>query len=71
MREIIGHKAGRVFLIILFISLIVMLYIPHVFFDEFLFMGFITSPFLAGIVLLLIWLIAYLLYFFLFWPYRH
>lgn len=71
MREIFGHKPGKVFIIILFASIIIMLYIPCYFFEPTLYFGFITAPFLSGIILLAVWLVAYLIYFFLFWPYRH
>jgi hypothetical protein len=70
MREIAGHTAGRVFLAILLLSIIGMLYIPKYFFEERIFFGFVTLPFLSGIIFLLIWLVAYLVYFFFFWPYR-
>ncbi len=71
MREIIGHKAGKVFLLILSVSIIVTLYIPRFFFEEILFFGFITVPFMAGVILLVVWLLSYLVYFFFFWSYRH
>lgn len=70
MREIIGHKAGKVFLLILAVSIVVTLYVPRFFFKEILFFGFITLPFLTGVILLLIWLVAYLIYFFFLWPFR-
>lgn len=70
MREIFRHTAGRVFLTILLLSIIAMLYIPKFFFQERIYFGFMTLPFLSGILFLLVWLIAYLIYFFFFWPYR-
>ncbi len=70
MREIVGHTAGRIFLAVLFLTIIAMLYIPKYFFEERIFFGFVTLPFLSGLIFLLIWLVAYLIYFFLFWPYR-
>lgn len=33
-------------------------------------MGWISLPFAAGIIFLLIWLCAYLIYFFKYWPFR-
>jgi hypothetical protein len=71
MREIAGHTAGRIFLAVLFLSIIVMLYIPKFFFQERIYFGFMTLPFLSGILFLLLWLVAYLIYFFFFWPYRN
>jgi hypothetical protein len=38
--------------------------------DPILVFGWITMPLAAGIVFILVWLIAYLIYFFRFWPYR-
>lgn len=70
MREIFRHSAGKVFLTILLLSIIAILYIPKFFFQERIFFGFMTLPFLSGILFLLVWLVAYLIYFFLFWPYR-
>ncbi len=70
MREIIRHTPGKIFLSVLLLSVIVMLYIPKFFFQERLFFGWMTLPFLSGVLLLLVWLVAYLIYFFNYWPYR-
>lgn len=70
MREIFRHNPGRVFLIVLLLSVIAMLWVPRYFFKLHILFGWMTPPFLAGIVFILIWLIVYLIYFFRFWPYR-
>ena len=71
MREIMRHRPGKIFLIVLLISLLIMLYIPKFFFQQYLFFGFITLPFLSGVLFLLVWLVAYLIYFFRYWPFRN
>ena len=71
MREMFKHRPGKVFLLFLLLSVIALLYVPKFFFEQHLFFGFMTAPFLAGTIFLLLWLIAYLIYFFFFWPYRH
>jgi len=71
MREMVRHTAGRIFLCILLLSTLGMLYVPKYFFQERIFFGCMTLPFLSGILFLLVWLVAYLVYFFFFWPYRH
>lgn len=71
MREIIKHRGGRIFLFILALTLVFILCVPNFFTSDVLLWGFITLPFFSGTVLLLIWLVAYLVYFFFFWPYRH
>ena len=70
MREIMRHTPGKIFLSVLLLSVIVMLYIPKFFFQERLFFGWMTLPFLSGVLFLLVWLVAYLIYFFIYWPYR-
>ena len=70
MREIMRHTPGKIFLSVLLLSVIIMLYIPKYFFQERLFFGWMTLPFLSGVLFLLVWLVAYLIYFFFYWPYR-
>jgi hypothetical protein len=70
MREIAKHKPGRIFLIILLLSIIGMLWVPRYFFEPRICFGWMTPPFLAGFIFCLIWLVAYLVYFFRYWPYR-
>jgi hypothetical protein len=70
MREIFRHNPGRIFLIVLLLSLVGMLWVPRYFFEPRIFFGCLSAPYLAGLIFILIWLIAYLIYFFRFWPYR-
>jgi hypothetical protein len=70
MREIFGHTPGKVFLLVLLASVIVMFYVPKFFFAPHLLFGFLPLPFVAGVVFLSVWLIAYLIYFFKYWPFR-
>lgn len=70
MRELIRHKAGRIYLVVLFLTIIGMLYIVRYFNLKILVFGILPLPFFAGICFLIIWTIAYLIYFFKYWPYR-
>ena len=70
MREIMRHGPGRVFLAVLFVAVVAMLYIPKYFFDPHIYFGWMTLPFVAGVVFMLVLLVAYLIYFFRYWPYR-
>ena len=70
MREIARHTAGRVFLAVLLLSVVGMLYVPKFFGELHLYFGWMTLPFLSGLVFLAVWLVAYLIYFFGFWPFR-
>ena len=70
MREICKHNPGRIFLLVLLLSLIGMLWVPRYFFEPRIYFGWLSTPYLAGLILILIWLIAYLIYFFRYWPYR-
>lgn len=70
MREIFRHRPGRIFLIVLLISIIGILWIPKYFFEPYIFFGWMPLPFLAGIIFALVWLVAYLIYFFKYWPFR-
>lgn len=70
MREMMEHTPGRIFLAVLVLSIVAMLWVPRYFFKCHLFFGWMTPPFFAGILFLLLWLIAYLIYFFRFWRYR-
>lgn len=70
MREIAQHKPGKWFLIVLLLSIIGMLYVVKYFDRGIVLFGWVTLPFFAGIIFVLVWLIAYLIYFFKFWPYR-
>ncbi len=77
MREMAGHTAGRIFLAVLALSVIAMLVVVGMGYmetpegtDPVLFFGWITAPLAIGVVFVLVWLIAYLAYFFKYWPYR-
>ncbi|AFG37380.1 hypothetical protein [Spirochaeta africana] len=77
MREIAGHWPGRIFLLVLLASIIGMAVVVaqgHTETaegaDPVLLFGWMTMPLVIGIVFVLVWLVAYLVYFFKFWPYR-
>lgn len=77
MREMFKHTAGRVFLSVLFLSLLALLGAVAAGVMEvpkgetpILWFGWITQPLALGIGFVLIWLVAYLVYFSFFWPYR-
>jgi hypothetical protein len=70
MREIIRHTPGKIFLGVLFISIVGMLFVTRYFTNKILIFGWMTLPIFAGFVMVAVWLIAYLIYFFKFWPYR-
>ncbi len=77
MREMMAHTAGRVFVAVLALSVIGVIAAiaagaleapaegsPAVWF------GWVTAPLALGIVFVLVWLVAYLVYFTRFWPFR-
>ena len=77
MKEMARHAAGRIFLIALLLSIIgfiVFLVLggtgasqtgePIVVF------GWMTMPLVAGVLFVFFWLVAYVIYFFFYWPYR-
>lgn len=70
MREILRHTPGKVFLAVLFLSIVGMLFVTRYFTHKVLVFGWITLPLAAGLVFVFVWLVAYLIYFFKFWPYR-
>jgi len=77
MREIYGHLAGKIFLAVLILSIVALLAIIAMGYMEaspsgapVIFFGWITAPLAAGIGFVFVWLVAYLVYFFKFWPYR-
>ncbi len=70
VREIFGHRAGRIFLSVLFFAVVGLLAVTPLFCRPVTILGWISLPFAAGIVFLLIWLCAYLVYFFKYWPFR-
>jgi len=70
MREMTRHGAGRLFPLVLLLSTLAMLYIPGRLTESRLMFGWMTPHFVAGIAFLTVWLVAYLVYFFGFWPFR-
>ena len=77
MNEMTRHAAGRIYLIALLLSIvgfIVFLVLggtdaaetgePVVVF------GWMTMHLFAGVLFVVFWLVAYIIYFFFFWPYR-
>lgn len=70
MREILRHTPGKIFVGVLFLSVVGMLFVTRYFTQKILVGGWITLPLFAGLVMVAVWLIAYLIYFFKYWPYR-
>lgn len=70
MREIIRHTPGKIFLAVLFVSIAGMIFVARYFTSKILVFGWITLPLAAGLIFVFVWLVAYLIYFFKFWPYR-
>ncbi len=70
MREMLKHNAGRVFLSVLFLSIVGMLFVTRFFTHKIVVFGWITLPLFSGLIFVAVWLVAYLIYFFKFWPYR-
>lgn len=77
MKEMMRHNPGRIYLIALLLSIVVFIALlvmgvtdaneagePVVVF------GWMTMPLFVGVLFVLFWLVAYLIYFFVFWPYR-
>ncbi|MFW5695162.1 MAG: hypothetical protein ACOCYB_08330 [Alkalispirochaeta sp.] len=77
MKEIARHTAGKIYLLLLVLSVIGFIAFmamggtdasesgePIVLF------GWMTMPLVSGVVFILFWLITYLVYFNFFWPYR-
>ena len=70
MREMLKHTPGWIYLGVLFLSIVGMLYVTRFFTMKVVLFGWMTLPLFAGFVFVLFWLVAYLIYFFGFWPYR-
>ena len=77
MREMLGHTPGRIYLLVLLLSVVLMAVavfmgvtdtpadgVPTLLF------GWMTIPLVIGVVFVIVWLIAYLVYFIKYWPYR-
>jgi len=77
MIEMTRHTAGRVYLIALLLSVvgfIVLLALGFTAAPEsgvpILLFGWMTMPLVLGVAFVAYWLVAYIIYFFFFWPYR-
>jgi hypothetical protein len=77
MREMTRHWPGRIYLILLLLSIIG--YIAFLVVggtdapeegEPIVVFGWITMPLLSGAIFVVFWLLTYLIYFFFFWPYR-
>lgn len=77
MREMTRHTAGRIYLGALLLSVVGFIAILALGITEtpesgvpILLFGWITMPLLVGLVFVSFWLVAYIIYFFFFWPFR-
>lgn len=77
MREIFGHTSGKLYLLFLLatiIGLAVAVFMGVTATPEggepIVLFGWMTMPLVVGFVFVILWLIAYLVYFFFFWPFR-
>jgi|GEM_PF-425944 len=77
MKEMVRHTAGRVYLVLLLVSIVGFIVFlasggtdapEHG--EAFLLFGWMTMPLVSGVAFVIFWLISYLIYFFFFWPYR-
>lgn len=77
MKEIARHTAGKVYLLLLVLSIvgfIAFMALGGTDADEngepVVVFGWMTMPLFSGVVFILFWLVTYLVYFNVFWPYR-
>jgi hypothetical protein len=77
MKEIIRHTAGRIYLIALLLSVVGFIAALVIGVTEtpesgepIVVFGWMTMPLFVGVLFVLFWLVAYIIYFFFFWPYR-
>ena len=77
MKEMVRHTAGKVYLGLLLLSIvgfIVFLALGGTDASEagepVIVFGWMTMPLVSGAVFVIFWLVAYIIYFFFFWPYR-
>jgi hypothetical protein len=70
MREIFSHGAGRIFLLVLLLAVVGLIAATTFFSSPMTIFGWMSLPFVSGIVFLVIWLLAYFIYFFKYWPFR-
>ena len=77
MKEMMRHTPGKIYLIALLLSIVVFIALlvtgitdadeggePVIVF------GWMTMPLVVGVLYVIFWLVAYLIYFFVFWPYK-
>lgn len=77
MKEMTRHWPGRIYLFVLLLSIVG--FIAFLFMggtdapeegEPVVLLGWMTMPLFAGVAFVVFWLLAYLVYFFGFWPYR-
>ncbi len=77
MVEMTRHTAGRIYLIALLLSVVGFIALLAMGVtttpagaEPIVLLGWMTMPLVIGIGFVLYWLVAYVIYFFFFWPYR-
>jgi len=71
MREILSHRPGKIFLVIVLGSwLLAHTAVQYLFEPDTMLFGWMTSPIIVGVALMIIWLVAFWIYIFKYWPYR-
>jgi len=77
MNEMTRHAAGRIYLIALLLSIVVFIVLLVIGITDtpetgkpIVVFGWMTMPLVVGVLFVIFWLIAYVIYFFFFWPYR-
>ena len=71
MREIWSHRPGQIFLAVVLGSwLLAHTAVQYLFESDTMLFGWMTSPIIVGVALMLLWLVAFWIYVFKYWPYR-
>ncbi len=77
MKEMMRHGPGRIYLIALLLSIVGFIVLLALGVTELsesgepvIIFGWMTMPLFIGVLFVVFWLVAYLIYFFFFWPYR-
>lgn len=77
MREMLEHTPGKIYLFVLLLSIVVMAVLVFMGITDapaegepILVFGWMEMPLVVGVVFVIVWLIAYLIYFIKYWPYR-
>lgn len=77
MKEMMRHNPGRIYLVLLLLSVVVFIAILVMGVtdvneqgDPVVLFGWMTMPLFVGVLFVGFWLVTYLIYFFVFWPYR-